>query len=469
MDTEKKLGPVELVRVDLPELLLGLGLVVLGLWMPAILNVRNFGILETMYHALVTFEKIDLMLAALKLVILNSLRGIPHYVGVFFMAESLEFRYKGRNFLLANACLILVALQATYWGIEALHHVHYDFGIPAIGVSAMVLLFEQMNYRYVGLQKKFMIIAVGLTALQFLDVMPAVKALPIGRGEISRDIKLAAMLMGGEAALDAMAAVGCVLFLLFGILLAAQVREENNLRELAALREQNQAVKLEAHINEMKNRTYQEMQALVHDLKSPLAAVQTLVGVIKMECEMEQRSEDLEYLTRIEEAVDQMSRMISEILYEERTTPETVKWLVGRVLAQISVEPYAPYLKTEILVPDAKVRVNRVTFPRALVNLIQNSARAIPEGRIPRILLRVDAADGAIRFRVEDNGCGIAQDKLQSVWERGYSGTQSSGLGLPFVRNVVERMGGHIETKSTLGQGTAVILSLLEEGKEDEP
>ncbi len=469
MNAEKKLGPVELVRVDLPELLLGLGLVALGLWMPVILNVRNFGILETMYHALRSFEKVDLMLAALKLVTLNSLRGIPHYVGVFFVAESLEFRYKGKNFWLANACLILVVLQGTYWGIEVLHHVHYDFGIPAITVSAFVLLFERMNYRYVGLQKKFMIIAVELTALQFLDIMPAAQALPIGRGETSRDIKLAAMLMGGEAALDAMAMAGCLLFFLFGILLAAQVREENNLRELAALREQNQAVKLEAHINEMKNRTYQEMQALVHDLKSPLAAVQTLVGVIKMECEMERRTEDLEYLTRIEEAVDQMSRMISEILYEERTTPETVKWLVGRVLAQISVESYAPYLQTDIQVPDAKVRVNRVTFPRALVNLIQNSARAIPEGRTPRILLRVDAADGTIRFRVEDNGCGIAKDKLQSVWERGYSGTQSSGLGLPFVQNVVERMGGHIEIESTVGQGTAVILSLLEEENEDEP
>lgn len=469
MVTKKKLGPLELYRVNIPEFLLGLGLVVLGLWMPALINVRNFGILETMYHALHTDEKMDLILAALKLVTLNSLRGIPHYVGVFFVAESLEFRLKDRNFWPINACLILAALQATYWGIEALHHIHYDFGIPAVTVATMVILFEQRDYRYIGLQKKAMIIAVALTALQFLDVMPAARALPIGRGETSRDIKLMAMLLEGETALDAVAVVGCLLFLLFGILLVAQVRDENNLRELAALREQNQAVKLEAHINEMQNRTYQEMQALVHDLKSPLTTVQTLVGVIKMECEMERRGKDLEYLTRIEETVDQMSLMISEILYEDRTTPETVKWLVGRVLAQISVEPYAPYLKTEIQTPEAKVRVNRVTFPRALVNLIQNSARAIPEGRAPQILLRVDAADGTVRFRVEDNGCGIARDKLQAIWERGYSGTRSSGLGLPFVRNVVERMGGQIETKSTLGQGTAVILSLLEEGNEDEP
>lgn len=238
---------------------------------------------------------------------------------------------------------------------------------------------------------------------------------------------------------------------------------ENNLRQLNILREQNLAIRTEARMNEMKNRTYREMQYLVHDLKSPLASAQTLVGVIKMECEAEGRTQDVEYLGRIEGAVEQMSRMISEILYEEQATPETVERLVDRALAQLSVESYAAYVHTELKTPEAMVRVNRVLFPRALVNLVQNSAKAIPAGRTPDIRLRVDTQEGMVRFTVEDNGKGIPKSRQQAVWNKGYSTSQSSGLGLPFVRSVVERVGGTIQMNSTVDQGTTFTLIIPEE------
>ena len=69
--------------------------------------------------------------------------------------------------------------------------------------------------------------------------------------------------------MNAMAAAGLVVFLLMLVLLFFQLRVENNLRQLNILREQNLAIRPEARMNEMKNRTYREMQYLVHDLKSP--------------------------------------------------------------------------------------------------------------------------------------------------------------------------------------------------------
>ena len=109
------------------------------------------------------------------------------------------------------------------------------------------------------------------------------------------------------------------------------------------------------------------------------------------------------------------------------------------------------------------MRVNRVLFPRALVNLVQNSAKAIPAGRTPDIRLRVDTREGMVRFTVEDNGKGIPQSQQQAVWNKGYSTSQSSGLGLPFVRSVVERVGGTIQMKSTVDQGTTITLVIPEE------
>ena len=228
------------------------------------------------------------------------------------------------------------------------------------------------------------------------------------------------------------------------------------------LREQNEEIRTRAQINEMKNRTYQEMQYLVHDLKSPLTALQTLVGVLKMECEAEGRSQDVEYLTRVEDNVEQMSRMISEILYEDQRSPITTEELVRIVLAQVSTSDYASYIRVQNDVPQTLVSVNHVLFPRALVNLLQNSARAVRTRTERRILLRVEAEDGAVRFTVADNGVGISPERQKSVWGRGTSGEGSSGLGLAFVRSIVDRLGGEVTLCSKVNEGTHITITIEE-------
>ena len=173
------------------------------------------------------------------------------------------------------------------------------------------------------------------------------------------------------------------------------------------------------------------MQYLVHDLKSPLASAQTLVGVIKMECEAEGRTQDVEYLSRTEGAVEQMNRMISEILYEEQATPETVERLVDRALAQLSVESYAACVHTELKTPEAMVRVNRVLFPRALVNLVQNSAKAIPAGRTPDIRLRVDTREGMVMLPWRTTAKAFPNRSSRPSGTRGIPPRSPAGWGCP--------------------------------------
>lgn len=455
---------LQLVSVDRTELTTGITLIGVTFFMPLVFNVHNFGVIISIMQALRDAEKIDLIAAAMKLVALNSLRGIPHYVGAYFVGESLSFRWRGHRAWPLNSLMILIILLLTYQGIGFVHDIHYDFGIPAVLVCFFVFFFRKVHYRYLSLQKKASMIALVLTAFQFLDIMPLVDKLPVGRGETSREIKMAASILGADAVLNTVATVGILLFLTFALVIFFQLREENNLKELSFLKEQNQAILMQSQLNEMENRTHQEMQYLVHDLKSPLTAVQTLVGVLKMECEAEQRSKDVEYLDHIEHAVERMSEMISEILYQDQHALHTTEELVGIALAQISVNDYAAYLRVENQAPEALVNANRFLFPRALVNLIQNSAQAMDNQREPEIWLRVTRATrGSIVFSVEDNGVGIEKEKLDEIWGRGSSGRQSSGLGLAFVRNVVEQMNGEISIRSETGRGTGIFLTLVEE------
>jgi len=314
------------------ELLCGCVLIVLSFVMPVFFTVQSFGILELLHRAFDLRDRLDLIMAAACLVVLNALRALPHYLGAFMAAEALEFRWKERNLWGINALLVILVLQQTYHGIEAIHGIHYDFGLPALSVAGLVILFDHLDYKYIALNKKIMLIITALTAFQFLDVMPMAKRLPVGRGEMSVDIKLAGVALGAADELNTFALAGCLLFLCMAALFFILLRDENGLREMAALREQNEAIRTQAKLQELQNRTYQEMQHLVHDLKSPLMVVQTLAGVIRISCEAEEPGQVLPLLERIERAVDQMSQMISEILYEDMANPITLEQLMNRVM-----------------------------------------------------------------------------------------------------------------------------------------
>lgn len=67
---------------------------------------------------------------------------------------------------------------------------------------------------------------------------------------------------------------------------------------------------------------------------------------------------------------------------------------------------------------------------------------------------------------MKDNGRGITQANMEHIWELGYSENHSTGLGLAFIRQVVENHKGIIQIESEEGKYTKVIICLREETKE---
>ena len=69
---------------------------------------------------------------------------------------------------------------------------------------------------------------------------------------------------------------------------------------------------------------------------------------------------------------------------------------------------------------------------------------------------------------VEDNGIGIKTDKLEKIFERGYTGDSQigSGLGLASVKKIIERHNGELSVTSELGEGSkfTITLPLLDPG-----
>jgi len=463
--------PLRVERVRAPRLFAAGILIALGVCMPYMLNVRSFGISRGLSAALAGGDEGGVLLVALKLVLLNALRALPHYLGAFLMSEALRFSWRGRRTSIPNMAIIAGAIVLTYRAIYIVHGILYDFGAPAIVVIGELILLRALDYDLGGSWKKPVMLGAFLAAFQLLDVIPLLGALPFGRGETSQDVKLAATVLGADGLLNA---VGLLLFaIMLGLVipLFMLARDENNLREMHALREQNQRIHTQKMLGEVENRTYAEMRHLVHDLKSPLTSMQALVGILKLESEGEGRAQDAEYLGRIENGIERMSSMISELLSADTRAEVCSGELLSTALAQVSELDCAERIAVDDRARDAVVYVNRVLIARALVNLISNAANAIEgraDGRILVSVERVDEGEGpTVRFEVSDNGVGIPEADLARIWDSGFTTHGSTGLGMGFVKSAVERSDGAVSIVSRPGSGSRVIFQIPEEVRDE--
>lgn len=104
-------------------------------------------------------------------------------------------------------------------------------------------------------------------------------------------------------------------------------------------------------------------------------------------------------------------------------------------------------------------------FERVIINLISNALKFTDPGGT--VTLHVSATDRETLIDVRDTGCGIPDDKLSLIFER-FSQTDSSitrryggtGIGLAFVREIVELHGGRVSVVSTVGNGSTFTVTL---------
>lgn len=113
-----------------------------------------------------------------------------------------------------------------------------------------------------------------------------------------------------------------------------------------------------------------------------------------------------------------------------------------------------------------KVAGYRFRLEQALVNLLDNAVKFNhPNGEVAIGSVLMD--DGRVRISVRDTGIGIASEDLKRIFERFYRVDKArsrpvggTGLGLPIVKEVIERMGGTVEVESQLGRGSTFTILL---------
>ncbi len=220
-------------------------------------------------------------------------------------------------------------------------------------------------------------------------------------------------------------------------------------------------------------------EAIIHDLKNPMTSIMGCLSVLRDNGLEESGREKLvaialnscrAQLTLLDTLVDSNRLECGEL------APNRSPIDIGALLRQSldGVRGTAEFLGVRIeeqlgaSLP-SHISVDPDLFPRVILNLLHNALKYTPKGGV--VKLSANAAEGDLRFKIHDTGCGIGQEHLARLFGKYYrieGGDQTSrrgtGLGLYFCRLVVEAHGGAISVASELGKGTTISIGIPLDG-----
>jgi two-component system phosphate regulon sensor histidine kinase PhoR len=222
-------------------------------------------------------------------------------------------------------------------------------------------------------------------------------------------------------------------------------------------------------LSEIKNDFINNM---THELKTPISTVTAAIEALLHFGALKDPAKTQDYLTISQNNMQRLSDLVEKVLnlaveekQELELCPEPVNLsdLVEALVADHRVRAVKP-VNFKLDIPEAAtVSVDKVHFGNVLNNLIDNAINYSEEQVVVRMNYRKEP-DGW-QLAVADNGIGIPKAYHAAIFDRFFRVPTGNlhvvkgfGLGLAYVRQVVERHGGSIRVTSEPGKGSEFIL-----------
>ena len=228
---------------------------------------------------------------------------------------------------------------------------------------------------------------------------------------------------------------------------------------------------LEAMRIRLEGKEYVEqlMHTLAHELKSPIAAIQASAELLQEDMAPAERRQFLasilEQNARQRQLIDKLLALVRVEKQQRLDHPERIALvpLLAQVAQDAAATLAARGLHLQLDADELAVAGDALLLRQALGNLLDNAAGFAPPGS--RIDLTAHRQGAHVEIAVRDRGAGIPAYARERVFERFYSlprpaSGKSTGLGLPFVREVASLHGGTVEVVNHAEGGACARLCL---------
>jgi len=223
---------------------------------------------------------------------------------------------------------------------------------------------------------------------------------------------------------------------------------------------------------EMKNDFINHMS---HEFKTPLAGISLGADILMSK----PGQMDAEQVTKVAGTIKKQSQRLSKevndvlqnaLLEENINKPHVLFNLVDTIKSQVELfQPIIENAHAKIITDLSSEKIlllgDESQWQKVFSNLIDNALKFSKED--PEIIISAKTAGSKILLSVSDNGIGIASKDLPRIFEKFFrsdyykqSNIKGFGLGLSFVKNIVEAHGGSIKAESELNKGTRIIIEV---------
>ncbi|MGZ8538790.1 MAG: sensor histidine kinase [Flavisolibacter sp.] len=228
-------------------------------------------------------------------------------------------------------------------------------------------------------------------------------------------------------------------------------------------------------LSEIKNDFINNM---THEFKTPIATISLAVDAIKNE-KVQRDAEKLRYFSGIiKEENQRMNRQVETILksalmdrqeVQLNVRPLHLHEIIGDVADNfmLRLQEKQGAVEIDLKAENDLIDGDEVHMSNLVNNLLDNAVKYSKDNVPPRVSIVTSSNAKKFIIRIEDNGIGMTKETVKRIFEKFYRAhtgnihnVKGFGLGLSYVKTVVEAHNGSIKVDSTLGKGSCFTIEL---------
>ncbi len=220
-------------------------------------------------------------------------------------------------------------------------------------------------------------------------------------------------------------------------------------------------------LSEIKNDFINNM---THEFKTPLATISLAVDAVNNPMILKDENKIKHYTHIIKEENKRMNSQVEKVLQMALLDKNQINLskdeidihdIIYRAVENISlqVEEKGGNIMTELAAENYELTGDEVHLQNVIFNLLDNANKYSPEK--PEIKISTQNDSKGIYITIEDKGIGMSQDNIKMIFEKFYRvptgnvhNIKGFGLGLTYVKAIIEAHNGTIEVKSQLKKGS---------------
>nr|WP_314839665.1 HAMP domain-containing sensor histidine kinase [uncultured Flavobacterium sp.] len=234
----------------------------------------------------------------------------------------------------------------------------------------------------------------------------------------------------------------------------------------------NQLIR-QRQISEIKNDFINNM---THEFKTPIATINLALDAIKNPKIIDDKDKVLRYLQMIKDENKRMHAQVENVLRisklekkeldiskESNNIHEIIEDAIDHV--NLIIEDRQGTIKCDFKAVRTTVLINDVHFTNVIVNILENAVKYSPN--TPEIEILTENIKDMVIIKVKDKGLGMSKVAQKRVFEKFYRehtgdihNVKGHGLGLAYVKRIVDDHNGHVYVESEKGKGSTFIIKL---------